>query len=149
MTAIGVDAAPTLLATGRGRLTFGVCADARALPFGDRSIDVVMCSQLLHHFEFSDARLVLSELNRVARHAVIVSDLRRSWIAAVGFWLAALPLRFHPITRHDGVLSVLRGFTAIELSGLVASSTGTSAAVRRRFAYRVTARWQPMAQPRT
>ena len=33
------------------RMTACVCADALALPFRDRSVDVVMCSQLLHHFD--------------------------------------------------------------------------------------------------
>ena len=30
-------------------------ADIRALPFADRSIDIVICSQLLHHFAERDA----------------------------------------------------------------------------------------------
>jgi hypothetical protein len=74
---------------------------------------------------------------------VIVSDLRRSWIAAAGFWVVSWPLGFHPVTRHDGVVSVLRGFTPRELSRHVQNATGRSAAVRRHLGFRITATWSP------
>ena len=54
---------------------------------------------------------MLRELTAWRARRVIVSDLRRSWLAACGFWLVSWPLGFHPVTRHDGVVSVLRGFT--------------------------------------
>jgi len=140
---IGVDEAQSLLVAARHRMTHGVCADALALPFRDASVDIVMCSQVLHHFEFEDADRLVREMNRVARVAVIVSDLRRSWIAAAGFWLVSFPLRFHPVTRHDGVVSVLRGFTSTELHRVVRSATGAAPVVRRRLGWRLTARWSP------
>jgi hypothetical protein len=102
---------------------------------------VALCSQLLHHFEGGAAARLLTELDRVARRAVVVSDLRRSWLAAAGFWLASFPLRFHPVTRHDGVVSVLRGFTAAELRHLITSATGTTPVVRRSPGFRLTATW--------
>jgi SAM-dependent methyltransferase len=147
LSATGVDVAPSLLCdcSDNGDLAHGVCADARRLPFPDRSFDVVVCSQLLHHFGEHEARAVVAELDRVARHAVIVSDLRRSWIAAAGFWSLSLPLGFHRVTRHDGVVSVLRGFTPAELAALVNDATQLRPRVRRRFGYRLTARWQPAA----
>ena len=120
---------------------FMVCADARALPFRDRSVDVAMCSQFLHHFEDGDAEHVVRELDRVARRAVIIADLRRSWIAAAGFWLVSFPMRFHPVTRHDGVVSVMRGFTAPELRRIVQAATGATATVSRYPGFRLTARW--------
>lgn len=143
LTTIGVDEAPSLLVAARDCVTHGVCASAFALPFRDHSIDIVMCSQLLHHFDWPDADRVVRELNRVAARAIIVSDLRRSWIAAAGFWIVSVVLRFHPVTRHDGVVSVLRGFTAIELERLVKTATGSTPRVRRRLGYRLTARWGP------
>lgn len=147
LTTIGVDGAPSLLVAARGCVTHGVCASALALPFRDHSIDIVICSQLLHHFDWPDAEHVVRELNRVAARAVIVSDLRRSWIAAGGFWMVANALRFHRVTRHDGVVSVMRGFTSIELRRLVKRVTGVSPTVRRRIGYRLTARWAPLMSP--
>jgi SAM-dependent methyltransferase len=143
LTTIGVDEAVSLLAAARGRLTHAVAANGLALPFRDHSIDVVMCSQVLHHFERAEAQRLLVEMNRVARHAVVVSDLRRSVVAALGFWLVSFPLRFHRVTRHDGVVSVMRGFTAGELNELIRSSTGATPIVRHRLGFRLTARWSP------
>jgi SAM-dependent methyltransferase len=141
LTTIGVDLALPLLSAARGHTSHMVCADARALPFRDQSVDVVTCSQFLHHFEDGDAEHIVRELDRVARRAVIVSDLRRSWFAAAGFWLVSFPLRFHRVTRHDGVVSVMRGFTAPELRRIIRAATGTNATVSRHPGFRLTARW--------
>ena len=143
LSATGVDVAHSLLAEECGEIDHGVCADARRLPFADRSFDIVTCSQLLHHFTADEAHIIIAELDRVARHVVIVSDLRRSWIAAAGFWLLSFPLRFHRVTRHDGPTSVLRGFTRAELGGMVGKATGVQPRVVTRLGYRLTARWHP------
>lgn len=138
---IGLDLAPELARASRERVEHVVCASAFALPLRDGSVDVVLASQMLHHFPEAEARRVLAELHRVARRRVIVSDLRRSWIAAAGIWLASWLLRFHPVSRHDGVVSVLRGFTASDLRALVRSAVGVVPRVRRRAGWRVTASW--------
>lgn len=116
---------------------------ALALPFRDRSVDVVICSQLLHHFDDEKASALLKEMDRVARRSVIVSDLRRSWLAAAGIWLASWPLFFHPVSRHDGVVSVLRGYTVPELRMLVRRATGRDAATRTRAGFRIASAWSP------
>jgi SAM-dependent methyltransferase len=143
LTAFGVDEAETLALRGAVLLDGSVCADARRLPFGDASVDVVLCSQVLHHFEEPEIPAVLAELSRVARRLVIVSDLRRSWFAAAGFWVVSWPLGFHPVSRHDGFTSVLRGFTPDELARHVRIATGRTAEVRRHPGFRVTATWSP------
>jgi SAM-dependent methyltransferase len=142
---IGVDEAAPLLVSARQRLTHAVCANGLALPFADASVDVVICSQVLHHFDERGAAALLREMHRVARRVAIVSDLRRSWIAAGGFWALSFPLGFHRITRHDGVVSVLRGFTAVELHDLIVAATGREPVVRDRLGFRLTARWTPSA----
>jgi hypothetical protein len=121
-----------------------VCGSAFQLPFADRSVDITMCSQLLHHFRGDDARQVVRELNRVARRAVLISDLRRSWLAAAGFWAASFPLGFHPVTRHDGTVSVMRGFTGAELRETVADAIGVSPTIQYWLGFRVSAHWVPV-----
>jgi 2-polyprenyl-3-methyl-5-hydroxy-6-metoxy-1,4-benzoquinol methylase len=143
LTTFGVDNAEVLAHVSGGLLDGSTCADARQLPFADASVDVVICSQVLHHFDDMEIMTVLGELSRVARRVVVVSDLRRSWLAAAGFWLVAWPLRFHPVTRHDGVVSVLRGFTPRELARHVRAATGRAAIVRRHLGFRLTATWSP------
>ena len=140
---VGVDLRASLAAASRARIGEAVCADALALPFADGAVDLVTCSQTLHHFTEDDGVRVLRELTRVARVAVIVGDLRRSWLAASLFWLVSWPLGFHRITRHDGVLSVLRGFTRGELADLARAAGADAPHVRHRLGWRVVASWTP------
>lgn len=140
---IGLDEAADLFREARGRLTHAVCGSIRALPFRDGSIDIVLCSQLLHHFADSDLSAVIRELDRVAWRCVVVADVRRSWIAAAGFWAASFPLGFHRITRHDGVVSVFRGFTGAELRHTIIGAVGAEPQIHRRLGFRLTASWTP------
>lgn len=139
----GVDGSEPLARAAASDAHPSVCADALRLPVRDGSVDVALCSQLLHHFDHAGAVRLLRELDRVARRHVIVSDLRRSWLAAAGIWLASWVLRFHPISRHDGVVSVMRGFTSNELRELVRAATGTTPRVRWHAGFRLCAVWEP------
>jgi SAM-dependent methyltransferase len=140
---LGLDGHRELVAATREWPVDPVCADALALPFGTGSIDVVCCSQVLHHFAGDDARHVVREMHRVAKRRVIVADLHRSWVAAAALWLVSFPLGFHPVSRHDGVVSIFRGFTLEELRCLVREAVGVEPRVRSRFAFRVSASWSP------
>jgi SAM-dependent methyltransferase len=144
LTTIGVDSAAVLARACRKSIDMSICADALHLPFADKSIDVVMCSQVLHHFDDVDAPRLLREMNRVAKVRVVVSDLRRSWLAAAGLWIASFPLRFHAVSRHDGVVSVLRGFTPRELSDTVQQAVAWRPVAHRRRGFRVTTSWAPV-----
>jgi hypothetical protein len=146
LTTIGLDSAFELTRASRQAVSFAVCGDALRLPFADRSVDIVMCSQVLHHFAGTDAVTLLREMNRVARVRVVVSDLRRSWIAVAGLWLFSFPLRFHAVSRHDGVVSVLRGFTPEELEDTVNDAVARKPVVHRRRGFRITASWAPAHQ---
>ena len=143
LVTFGLDQAESLARTCVPLLDGSACGDARHLPFATASVDVVICSQVLHHFEDHELALVLRELHRVARHAVIVSDLRRSWVAAGGFWILAWLLGFHAVSRHDGAVSVLRGFTRRDLLDRVRQATAHDATVRHHLGYRLTATWTP------
>jgi len=51
---------------------FGLGSAGR-LPFADGSFDVAVCHRLVHHLPAAERAAVLSELARVARHAVVLS----------------------------------------------------------------------------
>ena len=139
---MGVDIAESVARAGGRLLDGAITATALRLPLRDASVDLVTCSQLLHHFTAAEALVVIAELHRVSRGWVVVADLRRSRAAAAGFWLASLALGFHPVTRHDGVVSVLRGFTEAELETLVSESSGARPVMRRGVFWRVSATWR-------
>lgn len=117
-----------------------VIGDGASLPFRDRSIDLVLCAKVLHHTTREVGRRLVSEMDRVARRGVVVADLKRSWLAAFAIWLASFPMRFHPATRRDSVISVFRGFTRRELERECAAA-GVTAQVRSHPGYVLTAAW--------
>jgi SAM-dependent methyltransferase len=140
---VGLEAAEWLAAAARTSMTAAVVGDGRFLPFASHSVDVVICSQVLHHFFDHDAVALLQELNRVARVGVIVSDLLRSDLAVAGLWLFSFVLGFHPVSRHDGIMSIRRGFTPGELGTIVRSATGAQPRIREYLGFRVAAAWAP------
>lgn len=142
---VGLDISLPLLRTARSRLDAVVAGSALALPLRDDSVDVAICSQLLHHFEEGDAIALIREAHRVSRGWIVIGDIRRSWLAAGGFWLASTALRFHPVTRHDGVVSVLRGFTAAELRALIERAVGIDPSIERGVFWRLSAVWAKSA----
>lgn len=125
-----VDARPEVLEAARALeprlaridgLELGV-SDGLALPWPDRSFDVVHASMVLHHLEPRDAIALLREAGRVARLGVVVNDLvraRRHWLAARV--VLALMTR-NRYTRHDGPMSVQRAYTRVELRALLAGA---------------------------
>lgn len=121
-----------------------VVGDGGALPFASGSIDVVLLSQVAHHFAPSAIVHLFRECSRVARHAVIVADLRRSSLAAVGFRLAGRVMGFDPDTVRDGVTSLRRGFSTASLTELLGQA-GIRAPVARRPGARLVAVWRPPA----
>jgi SAM-dependent methyltransferase len=143
LTIVGLDRRHVLAARAANRTDHAVVADAFALPFADRSFDLVTACQVMHHFGDDAIPVFAREVGRVAARRVVISDLRRSWLAACGLWMASWPLRFHPITRHDGVASVLKGFEPHELRVMLHGATGRPVRVVTRAAFRITASWEP------
>jgi ubiquinone/menaquinone biosynthesis C-methylase UbiE len=119
---VGTDVSSQVLSEARRYLVGSdvrlARADALSLPWRHQSFDIVCCCLALHHFSPSHATQVLREMWRVARHFVVVTDLRRSYPAYVGTWLATHVLAPNVLTRHDGPLSVLRSYTPRELLDL-------------------------------
>ena len=140
---IGIDTAEPLVRMHRGRNSVVVRGNGLSLPFRDASVDIVMCSQLLHHFTADDAVILIREMDRVARTRVVISDLRRSWFAAGGIWLTSFAMGFHRVSRHDGVVSVMRGFVCSELADIVETAVGDRHPVIRRPGFRLTMSWTP------
>jgi SAM-dependent methyltransferase len=126
-SSVAVDHNPQVLEVAR-RATRGragievVDADGRELPFPDASFDVAHCSLLVHHLAEDEAVRVLAELRRVARHGVVVNDLRRGPFAFVATVLPTYVLSRSHVTRFDGTASARRAYTLDELDQLLAAA---------------------------
>jgi ubiquinone/menaquinone biosynthesis C-methylase UbiE len=105
-------------ATLPGQKMFFVQADARRLPFRQKSAELVFCSLALHHFAEKDAFIVLREMARVARLGAACIDLTRSRLAAFCIWMLTTFIIRDPMVRHDARLSARRAFTHEEMKSL-------------------------------
>ena len=115
---------------------------AGATPLRDKSVDLVLVSQLAHHLSEESAVRLFRECDRVARRAVVIADLRRGRLGPLAFWVGARALRVDPVTVADGMTSIRRGYTTGELRGLL-HQAGVRATVERRPGYRLVATWRP------
>jgi ubiquinone/menaquinone biosynthesis C-methylase UbiE len=145
---ICADLHPPVLAAARRLLgTAGdcayLCADGLRLPLPDRSVDLVLCSATLHHFSPGGAVPLLAELGRVARGALLVSDLERGRVNHLAARALTTLTTRNPASRHDGVVSVLRAYTRDELSRLAGDAGLAGATVRRRLPGRLALAWCP------
>jgi hypothetical protein len=75
----------------------------------------VTSSLTLHHLEPEQAVEGLREMAAAAAIAVVVNDLLRRRLSLGLVWLATRLLWCHPISRHDGPLSVRRSYSRAEL----------------------------------
>jgi SAM-dependent methyltransferase len=139
----GLDGRVELVKATREYPVSGVAGDALALPFASGAFDFVIASQVLHHFAHDEAVQLVREMHRVAKRRVVIADLRRSWVAVAGLWLVSFPLGFHKVSRHDGIVSILRGFEVSDLRELVRQAVGVAPEVHKRMGWRVTASWTP------
>lgn len=126
---IGLDRDGTAAREAARQITV-VCGDALRLPFADRSVDLVTAVKFAHHFAGDSLARLLGEMTRVARRRVVVLDIRRHRLAYWGFRAWSQLLTTNRLVRHDGPLSVLRGFTRAELRAEVAATTGYSWEIR-------------------
>ena len=115
-----------------------VAADAHCLPWPDGAFHIATAFTMLHHFSRDDAIACLRELARVASRAIVVTDLARSrpaWWGARA--LARTVWRGHPVTRHDGPISVRGAFTPAEILGMAREAGLEEITVRREPIFRL------------
>ena len=97
-----------------------VVADTFRLPFGDRSVDVVLSTLFLHHFSPGEAATLLAEARRVAASAVVVLDLTRHRLALAAISVVG-PVAFRSrLSVADGKTSVRQAYTPDEIAAIAA-----------------------------
>ena len=92
--------------------------DAFHLPFAPASFDFVFSSLFLHHFEDDEVMRLLRAFGVVARRAVLAIDLDRGPFAYRFLPATRWLFHWHPITLHDGPISVQAAFHSQELANL-------------------------------
>lgn len=140
-TIVSLDLSPQHLRHAAG---VRVAADAFAMPFAPQSFDIVMANLFLHHFETDEIVALLTQFRRLAKAAIVINDLERSRLAWSFLPLTAPVLRWHPMTVHDGTVSVAAAFQPAELASLFARAGLPGVQVRRHHPwFRLSAVWRP------
>ncbi len=114
-----------------------VRGDAFKLPFADGEFDYSISSLFFHHLADDQIPLVLNEMSRVASRGIFVIDLHRHPMAYVLYKLFCVVFRISPLVRHDGSLSILRGFSPAELDDLLKASKLRLKKIERTAPYRI------------
>jgi len=113
-----------------------VQADATWLPFAPGEVDFLISSLFFHHLTPEQIIPLLAAAFARVRCGLIISDLVRGRLPLVGFKL--IEPFFHPITRHDGEMSIRRAYTPAEFADFARAAGLTHAQVHRHFPWRMT-----------
>src|SRR5438128_2567274 len=117
------------------------CLEANLLEWqpSDR-YDIVLCSLVLHHFSDDDAVRVLRRCRELSQRFILVSDLRRGWLATAGVYLLTALIFREPMTKYDARLSAARAFSFAEL-GELAQKAGWPKFGHKKFRFARQAVW--------
>jgi 2-polyprenyl-3-methyl-5-hydroxy-6-metoxy-1,4-benzoquinol methylase len=110
------------------------------LTFSREPYDLILCSLALHHFSETDAVALLKRCSALSKKYVLVSDLRRGWLANVGVRLLTTLFFREEMTQVDARLSAERAFSFAELRSL-AERAGWKNFGHARFAFARQAIW--------
>ncbi len=78
-------------------------------------VDVFHCSLFCHHLNDEELVELLGQINTLASVGFVINDLKRSRMAYYGAKAFTQLFRGSYLSKHDGPVSVLRGFTEQEL----------------------------------
>jgi ubiquinone/menaquinone biosynthesis C-methylase UbiE len=93
--------------------------------------DYAIGSMTFHHFTDEEIDRLITHLRGFVRKAVLINDLRRCLPNYIACFALALP--FDPAIRHDGLLSIRRGFKPRELAQMLAKHNPAAAVTRAWF----------------
>lgn len=99
--------------------------------------DLIISSLVAHHMTRAELIAFLGFMASHARRGWFVNDLHRHSFAWCGFPLLATLMRWHPIVRHDGRLSVARSYRPTEWPPLLAAAGINNARILRQFPFRL------------
>ena len=99
--------------------------------------DVIISSLVAHHMTHDQLVAFLRFMDAEAKAGWFINDLHRHGFAFLGFPLLATIMRWHPIVRHDGQLSIARSYRPHEWPAILAEAGVTGATVARKFPFRL------------
>jgi SAM-dependent methyltransferase len=114
----------------------GIKSDYRAFLKSVESVDIIHCSLFCHHLNDGELTELIRTLKSKVRVGFIINDLQRTWLAWLAVRIFTGILNGSELARHDGPVSVLRGFTKNELRSLLEKENVLNYRISRKWAFR-------------
>lgn len=137
---VGIDLNPRSAAIARADTPDDLPIDFRMGDYADlagEGWDMIVSSLVAHHMTHTQLVVFLRFMDAEAQIGWFINDLHRHGFAHRGFPLLATLMRWHPIVRADGTLSIARSYRPREWLPILAEAGVTGAAVSRVFPFRL------------
>jgi 2-polyprenyl-3-methyl-5-hydroxy-6-metoxy-1,4-benzoquinol methylase len=99
--------------------------------------DTIISSLVAHHMTHEQLVAFIRFMDAEAKAGWFINDLHRHGFAFLGFPLLATIMRWHPIVRHDGQLSIARSYRPQEWPAILAEAGVKGASISRKFPFRL------------
>jgi hypothetical protein len=138
---IGIDANPHILkeaalrSEGFHEIEYCVL-DIFSKEIQTLDVDICLCTLFLHHFKNINIVEILNTLLSQSRIGVVVNDLQRSRLAFQLFKPFSTIFIRTKIAKHDGLVSVARGFQKKELEELAENIPAIKHQINWKWAFR-------------
>ena len=136
---VGIDLNPRSEAIARADTPPALSISYRTGDYADlagEGWDVIVSSLVAHHMSHEQLVAFLRFMERQAARGWFINDLHRHRFAHRGYPLLATILRWHPIVRADGTLSIARSYRPDEWPPILSEAGIDGAQVGRRFPFR-------------
>lgn len=115
----------------------GIISDYRLFLQTSENIDIIHCSLFCHHLTDAELTELISLLKSKVKVGFIINDLQRTWLAWFAVRIFTTVMNGSKLARHDGPVSVLRGFTENELKALLNGENAVNYSISRKWAFRL------------
>lgn len=139
-TLVGIDLNPRSALAANDATPSGVNIDYRTGDYADLAgehWDVVISSLVAHHMTHGQLIAFIRFMEAESKAGWLINDLHRHGFAYLGFPLLATIMRWHPIVRHDGQLSIARSYRPQEWPAILEEAGVKGATVARKFPFRL------------
>lgn len=137
---IGIDLNPRSALAARAHTPEHMAIEWRTGDYVDcagEGWDAVISSLVAHHMTYDQLVAFLHFMERESTRGWFVNDLHRHGFAYRGFPLLARLMRWHPIVRHDGRLSIARSYRPSEWPAILREAGVADTRVFRAFPFRL------------
>ena len=136
----GIDLNEKSLSAARSRTPESMTINYRVGDYAQlagEGFDCVVSSLVAHHMTRDQLIAFLRFMQREAGAGWFVNDLHRHGFAWTGYPVLASIMRWHPIVRHDGRMSIARSYRPGEWEPLLDEAGIADARVFRAFPFRL------------